>query len=56
MQINVMPLEVFKSLSPADREKQLKIYNMQQNYINEVYGEGSSTVYEDAKKIHEGLK
>lgn len=56
MQINIMSLEVFKSLSPADREKQLKIYNMQQNYINEVYGEGSSTVYEDAKKIHEGLK
>ena len=55
MQINIMNLEIFKSLSPAEREKQLKIYNMQQNYINEVYGEGSSTIYEDAKKLHQDL-
>ncbi|MGL5750871.1 MAG: hypothetical protein ACRCXT_10120 [Paraclostridium sp.] len=56
MQINIMSLEVFKSLSPAEREKQLKIYNMQQNYMNQIYGEGSSTVYDDAKKLHKELK
>ncbi|MGL5798432.1 MAG: hypothetical protein ACRCYT_09535 [Cetobacterium sp.] len=56
MQINILDLETFKNLPKQTRTEQLKIYNLQQNYINEVYGEGSSTVYDDAKKIHEGLK
>lgn len=54
MQINILDLEKFKTLSKVEKKEQLKIYNLQQNYINEVYGERSCSIYDDAKKIYEG--